>query len=209
MNKNILVLTAFLLLMVSCKSAKNYMPLADDNWWEYHTSTEEMGLQTEETYKFVEVTSVTESSRHGTLYRISKREETGHSYYYYMSYADDKLTVFEDTDSRVGEVYIQGPIQENNRWRTMNRLDTHRWSYEIVSTNATVSVPAGRFTDCLHIEYTDSYERREAFPGDEDVTNEFWYAPGVGYVKHKSTIENDDYDYTWEYLEELVEFELN
>lgn len=209
MNKNISVLIVFLLLIVSCKTAKNYMPLAEGNWWEYRVTREEMGLQTGETYRFREVVEVVESNRHGTLYRIDSREEAGTSYSSYWSYANDKLTVFEDTDSRVGDVYIQGPIQENNRWSSMDRQNLHRWSYEIASTNATVNVPAGRFADCLYIINTSSYDSDEALPGEEDHIYEFWFAPGVGYVKSRYSLENNDYDYTYEKISELVEFGLN
>lgn len=219
MNKNISILIVFTLLMISCKTAENYMPLSEGDWWEYSVTEEEMGFQTEETFSLTEVTGVVESARHGTLYRVESKSEDERGNYSdatirYESVADGKGTSYDRVDSRLGLVFLQGPIQEGARWSTMdNEVDNnerYRVSFRIESTDATVNVPAGRFDDCLHVVFEYSYDYSLILPGEEDdIVGERWYAPGVGVVKSRTTMENDNCDFTWERNRELIDFEIN
>ena len=82
--------------------------------------------------------------------------------------------VFED-----GRWLIRAPLEAGQSW------EDGPDRFEIVSVEATVEVPAGRFEDCLHVEY-----------GNEDTGGgSLFYAPGTGLVQWKQWGERGGHTY--------------
>jgi hypothetical protein len=71
------------------------------------------------------------------------------------------------------DTWIKEPIQVNNTWFG-GMYETDSTWYTITATDVTVTVPAGTFTNCLHIIYSAT--------GYADWHD--YYAPGVGYVRY-------------------------
>lgn len=93
---------------------------------------------------------------------------------------------FVDTHPYVMERLV--PVRES-----FTRQNVFQMSYEIVSTDATVEVPAGRFENALHVRGTGTatvladLARMRYGASDAEMITDEWYARGQGLVKLERT----------------------
>ena len=75
--------------------------------------------------------------------------------------------------------------------------------YTVESTSETVTVPAGKFLDCLRVRRERDLENDAIVEADitqDEQSKMFWFAPGVGKVREENLITGS--------REELIDYEL-
>lgn len=90
--------------------------------------------------------------------------------YAYTMESDSELVAYDDTITTEYEILVKLPVTVGETWEPYT--DDNSVTREILSISTIVSVPAGSFSSCLHLQDTDS----EA----PDDNWEMWSAPGIG-----------------------------
>ncbi len=202
------------LLASACGKTGSYMPLEVGNTWTYSVEVLETRAgatiddRTDE--RVVEVTACVDSPEHGKLFELTKTSgSSGYSYSYCFTWRDSTLMAFESPQSYVGETYLQLPCGQGATWVTTRRsnpaIDV---SVMVVATDVTVRTPAGSFDGCVRVRSECQLDANLQVPGREHFTYEYWWAPGVGYVRQVSLTENQLQEYSQSRTEELVEYSL-
>jgi hypothetical protein len=83
------------------------------------------------------------------------------------------------TPADAGHYALRTPLEVGTSWQ--DPLDD-RVTLTITSVNATTTVPAGTFSNCIVVEDV----LREVGHPDDIITS--WYAPGVGLVRERQHI---------------------
>ena len=97
---------------------------------------------------------------------------------------EDEASWLLRADAKPGE-----PIKTR---RKHSRGTVDRVVYTLLARDATVTVPAGTFEDCLHIRIEEWTSRDTAGPFAGHQVVEWWFAPHVGPVKRKTDRGADD-----------------
>ncbi|HIM08185.1 MAG TPA: hypothetical protein EYG49_06570 [Gammaproteobacteria bacterium] len=134
--------------------------------------------------------------------------------YFPQRYANGETIYYRKSDSGIlfsarpepnGKVYIKTPLAVNAYWPKETRielLDIRHESFsggepfisqeetifmdnQIVSFNETISVPAGRFVNCMRIDSSATVRVKKRTRGIAQIMiyESTWYAQGVGLVK--------------------------
>ena len=109
----------------------------------------------------------------------------------YLFVSDSQFVEYEDTVTTEYEIVIRLPVTVGDTWEPFS--DSPSITREVLSITENVSVPAGTFSNCLHIRDTDSESPLEFFNA--------YFAPDIGGAR--LTIEDQDPDQT-----SFVEMEL-
>ncbi|MGH9628889.1 MAG: hypothetical protein ACRD7E_11240 [Bryobacteraceae bacterium] len=163
--RTILIVVSTALLVSSCATdvtaQSNYLPLAVNNKWE-------LRLKSVKDPMVFEVVGEQDGS-----YRVRWRNPWIEKVEYYLRPAGDKVLLTAlDMGEGVGEmpeetVYFDFGAPKGKKWK--NDIGT----YTVVSKDATVSAPAGKFTGCVHIRLTHP----------DKVNFDWFFAPNVGFVQ--------------------------
>ncbi|MBN1433902.1 hypothetical protein JW921_04025 [Candidatus Fermentibacterales bacterium] len=224
MKKNVFVvlcaIVASALILLACgedstgpsgPQGDDWMPLAIGNHWQsviegYLTAAGDttdvdgtidrqvMGIvshdQGFDVWEFRTISSMTFYPPQGGSYSLS---ETTLVYLYADSL---EVRIYEDTLTADFELVLDLPLEVGNTWYS---YPDSSWISEVISLTASVTVPAGSFTGCAHIEGSDP-----AQPGD---TYNSYLCRGVGIVKE--VVDEDDVLADSHVEMELESYDLN
>ena len=138
-----------------------------------------------------------------------RKTNTGHFYYLQqrgedlVRLATRNLTQRHPQFDETPRFVIKSPLKTGTKWKQiakpyllyrphqsnsemLRRLVDYEMTWEIIATDDTVEVAAGRFEHCLHIRGTGaaSIQRPLSIARDEVMfTTSEWYAPQVGLVR--------------------------
>jgi hypothetical protein len=191
------------------KNVEEYFPLVDGAWWSF-LHTHRSDGQWQERVTMTEVTHNGETAwevsdtpdlddeitiqtwqQTGSLVSRVYREQRRNGFLVINVTYDPGFVRFDSDWTRVGAGELNTYVRDETKADGTKKIETRNQDYEVVSTNAAVSVPAGDFEACIEVRRT-----RE----DTGAVSHFWFARGVGKVK-----EEDAETLT---LEELVDFNL-
>lgn len=156
-----------------------YYPLTVGNKWTYQDTFDMTNgnLWTEE---------ITESYEWEGRIVYKIEQDSGH-WPYWMVFVNDELRRYDEAPPASDyTILIQEPLEGGNEWFLSPSSSA---TLKIVDVNASVSVPAGRFDECLTVEAPRSWG-----------PTTWWYAPNVGLVKKEWA------DPTYTHTVELIEF---
>ena len=206
-----IILFFSLFLVTSClKDDFDYFPLNNGKIWNYNV-TINPGVEDKVIYKKTNFTlnkqnlKIIETNEEKQVYPIIREDN---SIYYYsknedgivregMQHKNNYPILFEDEKKYV----LKFPIEIGTNWESISKtfLILRRYAYfdyrattnfnikyEITSLNQTVSVPAGKFKDCIKITGTGETTfigDREIGTIDISIKTDEWYAPNVGLIK--------------------------
>lgn len=133
----------------------------------------------------------------------------------YSRISDGQLQVFSDPEDSLYTISLAEPLVAGGTWTTLESTLNLQIVKEIVSTDEAVTVPAGTVS-CIHVRtdytidrFTDSSESNGSpydWDGEEYLTSEQWFAPGMGCVRYVERCENHNQympvlTTTWELVE--------
>jgi hypothetical protein len=193
-----------IVLFVCCQiqvgsNASSYFPTKEGLKWEY-----QLALQTSLLGNIAQIpiiTSTTFATRrlNSTTVVPIKFEVMEQSHFVFIGQNDDgiyehAIQTEVDTEPKVHPVpkyYLKNPVKVGTNWTldTETVLLSNKYSIKlnavIESTDATVTVPAGTFKNCVKVKMSGSKSIKRSFRGNlKIVVVEYdWYAPGVGSVK--------------------------
>ena len=128
-------------------SLADYLPLQVGNWWKY-----ERVFWEESGYTFVDTFTETVVEQDTVLggklaFRLEEDEGVDEEW---MVVFNDELRLYEEMPEQYSDYYVflKLPIQVGNKW---NYYPGYPLQAEIVSTTATLNVPAGTFNNCIHV----------------------------------------------------------
>ncbi len=188
---------AYVLLLAACTARDaSYYPLAQGHWWYYTTRTSVLG----ETHAERLFVANETASDQGLFQRLQARHfrelrETNEGIAQVVATRDSAphlMTLLPKKRDR--EFRWQSPsllrLIESRTFAPEDRLRGRRLPFEltgqVIATDATVIVPAGKFTDCLHLAFHGTRNVRTdrgTHLVEVRVTHQEWYAPGIGLVK--------------------------
>ena len=156
----VIVLLGFLCLPVA---AQSFYPHAIGNKWRYSDSLS------------IEIPGTTTLQNGTNVYKfqaIKTFEGTTDTFYYYQNIAGNEIHQFHSLDDVHVIVLLRGPYATGTRWIDTNPQGEPIDTLEIIEATASLSTPAGNFTNCLKIK---SYNNGNIAY--------LWYAPNVGFLK--------------------------
>lgn len=156
-------------------SVSDYYPLAVGNQWEYEGVGNEYASYTQKVlyskgYKY-QVMIDNGGTVSANIYVLN--DESLVLIYSEAEVYDEKIVL--DEVGNMEDIIIKAPLEVGTKWESQGNL------CEITDTDATVTVPAGTFENCIVIKVT--YKESGAF-------SNFYYSKGVGLVKSEY-IDND------------------
>ncbi len=167
-------------------SAEEYFPLIVGATWEYkETSHSKYGNDIKDYYEIISSKEIIDGK---TYYSRNRSDVNGYKEYYRISgdiiyfkyaYSDEDEFLKWNFNLPVGEIHHLYKIKGNNY--------TDNYFQTLVSTDATIIVSAGIFQKCLVFEtkciseFFYSYEDKWVI---WTHLKTYWFAPGVGLVKH-------------------------
>ena len=190
----------------ACTSSQEYFPLASDVWRYYQITTEILD-ETKQQRQLSAVVEQTDTTQ-GKVFILRQNPKTDtylkkSSQGLFRIGSRDRSTLAETWNETPQKILPATP-ELNTTWsvqselgliesRTFARQDRLRnrtiplvLQYEIQSIDDTVTVPAGTFDACLALRATGSVvvrtDRGNA-SAEVKVTQQDWYAPGVGLIK--------------------------
>ncbi|MDH4210605.1 MAG: hypothetical protein OEV79_04085 [candidate division WOR-3 bacterium] len=192
MKKNLLLIPAAILI-ISCGAEEDiddYHPLAVGLQWEYAVTQTDTIINTG-----VQTSTITAevSSPHGLLYEqvtSTTWDDTSTTAWLDTSYLQEKdgnVLFYSDLNDSEPDTLLVLPLVLGNTWT----VRTEPWgdmTGEAVGLED-VTLPAGTFTECWHVEYTGL-----------NATGHSWFAIDVGLIEHQSVSS------TSEFLKELTYF---
>lgn len=84
---------------------------------------------------------------------------------------------------------LREPLEVGNEWVAVPEASEVE-RYKIVSTDAVVKTPAGRFRDCIKVEMTTDIRSRDGQKGR--LVGRWSYAPGIGPIHFVQVVELGD-----------------
>lgn len=111
--------------------------------------------------------------------------------------ADSEFIAYDDTVSAEYEIFMKLPPTVGETWEPMS--DDSTIVREVISITASVSVPAGNFSDCIHIRDTDTDEPEYSW--------DTYIADGVGPVLYE--VFEEDSVFTMDTDIELTSYVVN
>jgi len=156
-------------------SVADYYPLAVGNQWEYEGVGNEYASYTQKVLyskgNMYQVMIDNGGTISANIYVLN--DESLIRIYSEAEVYDEKNVL--DEAGNMEDIIIKAPLEVGTKWERQGN------SYEITGTDATVTVPAGTFDNCIVIKAT--YKESGAF-------SNFYYCKGVGLVKSEY-IDND------------------
>jgi hypothetical protein len=162
----------------------DYYPIAVGNWWvvsvdAYATAGTDTLTMTGTTTQ--SVSGTTTHAQGFDLWEIEEIDDftfsvgdttwnTLDTSYSYIAESDSEIVAYDDTITLDHEIIMKLPVTVGETWNPYT--DEPDIVREILSVSASVSVPAGSFSGCLHFSDTD--------PQAPDDDFEAWAAPDVG-----------------------------
>ena len=198
-------LVGMALLLSACQQPEaEYLPLADTHHYTYDIQTSH-GDNTERTRQVIEITGpYTEEGdtfylrSHGGSYQDALTRQADGVYvigdiHRHELRRFDNPALLLPRQPRVGDTWEGMAYSQLLEWRkhalehANKKLQKPlRMDYECVSTDATVTTPAGEFTNAVRVEGTAQGEFEMGAVGDRNrITIEMtqWYVPDIGMVK--------------------------
>jgi hypothetical protein len=165
----------------------DYYPLAVGNWWIMDLDGYVLWGADTVTVTAVNENTVTRTTTHAQgfdLYEIEQISTMTFTHpdttfsdtdttFTYIAESDSEVVAYDDTITLDHEVMLKLPVTVGETWNPYS--DEPDIVREILSITVSVSVPAGSFSGCLHME-----DRDPQAPDDEF---EAWAAPSVGPVR--------------------------
>lgn len=176
-----------------------YLPLHKGRTWTYSLTTPMPGRQP--AAGTMQVSSLGTVQLGGKTVTMERAQVGSDSRVLYIAVDDRGVYRYAAKSSQEAEPIIEAapayvldyPLKKGKTWKgrvhpTLLELDVSiPFESTIESTNATVSVPAGEFTDCVKIKTIGSRELPPATNGGPVgallLTETAWYAKNVGLVK--------------------------
>ena len=192
MQKNFLF-AVLAILIVNCavdEEAEDYHPLSVGLHWEYAVT--QIDTTTITGFQVSTITAAVSSS-YGTLYEqvtTTQWDDTSMTAWLDTSYLQEKegnVLFYSDLNDPEPDTFFVMPLALGSTWRV--RIEP--WgdmTGEAIGLED-VTLPAGTFTECWHVEYTGL-----------NATSHSWLAPGIGLIKHHFV------GSTSEFLKELTGF---
>ncbi len=173
--------------LLAAESADTYFPLKQGISWTYEIVSDKHPTQK------VVVTNLAPREVKGTKVTLRKSEAKGPARYYLVGSDDKGIFRFGEQKSETAEpeiitprdYYIKNPATTGTTWDTTTKMgaDEVTINLTIESNSDSISVPAGKYKDCLKIKHAGGTQKK-------DLTIEAyeWYAPEVGLVKSLVTV---------------------
>lgn len=157
-------------------SIVQYLPLKEGNKWSYEGIGNEFASYTQEvTHEKDNQFQVVVYSGTVTANKYVVTEDSIFHTYKEHEYNDDKSIL--DNPDNLDATLLKLPLEVGADWISEDNF------YEIFSTNSTVQVPAGTFTDCLVVKITYKDSGNSSFQ---------YYKKGVGMVKSEYMLDKDE-----------------
>lgn len=199
------VLAGTVLLAACTRSTPDYFPLQPGRYWQYHIH--------KETMKYPEDLKLTVRGLPPAQFegRMVERRIVNDRFIQFFARETRGIvrvaTALPEAAAAVPdsppEPVLMLPLEAGREWTQQSTtrvlevvVDPFRthvnirepvlMTYRIAALNATVTVPAGRYTGCVQVKSTGMghYKGWSAIlPADISVEQDDWYAPGVGLVK--------------------------
>ncbi|HHY77022.1 MAG TPA: hypothetical protein GX498_00760 [Clostridiales bacterium] len=154
-----------------------YYPLAVGNQWEYEGIGNEYALYTQKVVYSKDNKYQVMINNGGTITaNIYVLSDDSLVRTYTEAEVYDEKNVLDEKEN-IEDIIIKGPIEVGTKWESQGN------QHEITDVDATVTVPAGTFENCIVIKET--YKESGAF-------SNYYYCKGVGLVK--SEYIDDDFE---------------
>jgi hypothetical protein len=163
--------------------AKDYVPLAVGNRWEYKVTPAPPDKPTDEV-------------------KIVEMDEKG----FFVDNHGGKLAPRTDGVFDGQRFILQEPVEAGHEWLAVPDPRALE-KYKITAVGTTARVPAGTFENCVEVEATQ--EMRHPVTGEHATMTMTWtYAPGVGLVKAVGKVFPDSHPPQTTTTMELVSFDV-
>ncbi|MEA3267416.1 MAG: hypothetical protein U9P42_10830 [Candidatus Fermentibacteria bacterium] len=197
MKKRVLaILTAtILLVLIACgddttgpSNVGDWFPLSLNNWWNsemdgYWISTEQDSIIWTGSFEG-RITDLLEHSSGFPVYEYrvymtlnntlnDSTWTTVDTTYSYLQVTDEELRCFDDTTSAEYEIWLKFPVTLDETWAHADSSDR---TMQVIDLDATITVAAGTFSNCVVVRETDTMGSNFYF-----VDN--YYHRGIGLVK--------------------------
>jgi hypothetical protein len=208
-----MILTCMLLTLFGCGKevpSDNYFPLHEGLSWHYRVTETQDVQQTSRSFSITNLGQQAPVGLELDLPVYVRRSSAGTDYYIVQddagSYRVAKRTIvelkpqldavqrkilpgFRDLETgRSWQVESQPYLLRSSEFHSLPEPSQQRFilGYEITATDSTVTVPAGRFENCIEVTgqgQISLYADPRLGYQDVYITQKEWYAPGVGLVK--------------------------
>jgi hypothetical protein len=147
-----------------------YMPLQAGNWWKYRQTGWTKGegsATTTYTLKIKGVETLEGKKWYRSRYIAADGQASDYNWYRHLASG----LWMRDNSYYYDWFLLKAPAESGMQW------DRRTGNHSIIANaNATTTVPAGTFSNCVMVETNWSY-------GESKYKYRDWYAPGVGVVK--------------------------
>jgi hypothetical protein len=144
-----------------------FFPLKVGNTWTYAVTQ----WTTADTTLDTLMTTIQQAA---TLYGSVTGYRDNHNWWYWITNGELRYNPGpgQPTETSPYQIWIKEPIATGTEWLYSQPTLPDSYKYQIIATNATVSVPAGDFSNCLQINGLPTTELN-------------YYATGIGQVKYR------------------------
>ncbi len=173
---------------LTCTSWEDYAPLHQGTWWQFQR-TDWMEGEEDLIYSFtttVMAVDTLESGRPAFRTQDNDDDEMG-----WLLPIGCELRIYSEHPDSTDEyeVLLEKPLEVGNRWKLFSVSFGGMTVYaQIVSISDTVEVPAGTFTNCIHVQAPPYYHA--------------WLHPDIGII----VAENTSFDGTYGVRDELQDY---
>lgn len=206
----VLLLSIFLSACDTKISTQDYFPLHEGLYWQYQVKEDRLGEQTQRQFSMTNWGTVTLPGENEDTPVFVRKSSEGTDYYFLQDEAGThriaKRTIVElkpvldQEERKVLPGYKD--LELGRSWSVESQpyalkgvafhslpdpgLKRFMMSYEITDTNASVTVPAGTYENCIEVTgegQISIYADPRLGYQDIFITQREWYAPGIGLVK--------------------------